>query len=143
MSFEGDNKKKEGDKREGGGVKRIVYGLKKVSPWAVETEGGKLIRRPGPPFPADCRGCSLLDLVCEELEHPCPGITDDCAKHAAGVDCEECEKLAECLDDRPCCWECKHLLECLERAKGLVQERFGCDWGEFLEAVKMLLEDEK
>jgi hypothetical protein len=56
------------------GVKRVVYGLKKVSSCAVETEGGGFVRRPSPfPF-SDCRGCSLLDLTCEELEYPCEAI---------------------------------------------------------------------
>jgi len=43
--------------------------LKKVSPYVVKTEGGGFVCRP-PPFPfSDCRGCSLLELTCEELEY--------------------------------------------------------------------------
>ena len=118
----------------------MVYGLRGVGSSAVELENGKLVRRSCPPFPADCRGCSLLDLVCEELEYPCQGIRDQCSR---SVECEECNQLAECLTDRPCCWKCKHLTECLENAKeggaeDFVKHMFGCNWDEFVEAVKML-----
>jgi hypothetical protein len=78
------------------GVKRVVYGLKKVSSYAVETGDGGVVRRP-PPFPFnDCRGCSLLDLTCEELEYPCKATYEKCGKHARGADCAGCEKLADC-----------------------------------------------
>lgn len=129
---------------DGEGVKKFVYGLKKVSPTAVETEGGKLIRKPGPPSPSDCRGCSLIDFICEELDYPCPGIYNECRKSGGGLNCEDCEKIVECLDNRPCCWQCECLPECLETAReggeDFVKQRFKCDWEEFVEAVKMLLE---
>jgi hypothetical protein len=127
------------------GVKRVVYGLKKVSSYAVETEGGGVVRGP-PSFPlGDCRGCSLLELTCEELEYPCEAIYEKCRKHAKGADCTDCEKLADCLSDKPCCWDCKHLVECLEiaRERGgdeFVEDRFKCSWEEFVEAVEMLME---
>jgi len=125
------------------GVKRIVYGLKKVSSYAVETEGGGVIRSP-PPFPiGDCRGCSLLDLTCEELEYPCQAIYKKCRKHAEGADCADCEELDTCLSRKPCCWDCKRLVDCLEFAREwgadkFVEDRLKCSWEEFLEAVKML-----
>ena len=68
----------------GEGVRRVVYCLRKVSSSAVEAEGGKLIRRPGSPFPGDCRGCSFIDLVCEELDHPCPGVYHTCERSEGG-----------------------------------------------------------
>lgn len=127
------------------GVKKIVHGLREIGPSAVETESGKLIRKPSPPFPSDCRGCSLIDFICVELDYPCQGIYGGCRKSGIGLNCEDCEKIVECLDNRPCCWHCKYLLKCLENARegggmGLVRYRFGCDWEEFVEAVKMLLE---
>lgn len=129
------------------GVKRLVYGLRMAGLGAVETEGGRLIRRPGPPFPADCRGCALIGLVCEELEYPCPGAAEGCAKYTSGARCDECEALDECLSNKPCCWECAHLFDCLEEAREagageLVEEHFGCCWDEFVEAIKMLRRSE-
>lgn len=127
------------------GLRRIVYGFKKVGPCAVETEGGKFIRG-APLFPlGDCRGCSLLDITCVGLDYPCEAILEKCRKHAKEADCTDCEKLADCLSDKPCCWDCKHLMECLEIAKKwgadeFVEDRLKCSWEEFVEAVRMLAE---
>jgi hypothetical protein len=127
------------------GVKKLVYGLKKLNAYAVEVEGGRAVRRP-PPFPTgDCRSCTLLNLTCEELEYPCKVILEECSRHVEGFDCEECDRLSECLSEKPCCWDCKHLMECLENAKEweankFVEDQFKCSWEEFLEAVKMLTE---
>jgi hypothetical protein len=129
------------------GIERIVYGLKKASPSTVETEDGKLIRKPDPIFLSDCRACALLEVVCEELESPCTYLLEKCEKPTEKRDCEKCERLDECLCEKPCCWECGHLTECLEIAKDcgadqLVSGVFGYSWEEFVEAVKMLVAEE-
>jgi len=124
------------------GVKRIVYGLKKVSSYAVETEGGVVIRGPPPSPLGVCRGCSLFGITCVELDYPCDAVIEKKCS-VKGVDCSECEKLADCLSDRQCCWDCIHLVECVESAKEcgadmFVEDRLKCSWEEFVEAVKML-----
>lgn len=132
-------------RQDGDGVRRIVYGLRKVSKWTVETEDGKLIERP-PNLPwVDCRACALLDLVCEDLEYPCQAITDKCRRRR--VYCEDCKRMGECLYEKPCCWECKHLAECLENAESWAGDEwtmrlYGVDWETFVEAIKMLTEGE-
>jgi hypothetical protein len=129
------------------GIERIVYGLRKLGSSTVETEDGKLIRKPDPIFLSDCRACALLEVVCEELESPCFILLEKCEKPTEERDCEECERLDECLSNKPCCWECKHLMECLEMAKDCGAGQFvsgvlGCNWEEFVEAVKMLVAEE-
>lgn len=129
----------------GDGVRRVIYGLKKVGESAVELENGVLIRMPSPLFPSDCRGCSLVDFICVELDYPCPGIYLECRKSGGGIKCEKCNKMTDCLDSRPCCWHCRHLLECADMARDgggedFVEHRFNCSWEEFIEAVKMLTE---
>jgi hypothetical protein len=129
------------------GIGRIVYGLRKINPSTVEAENGKQLHQPSSIFLDDCRTCALLDVVCEELESPCTCLLEKCEKPTEERDCEECERLDECLSDKPCCWECKHLMECLEMAKDcgadqFVSSVFSCDWEEFVEAVKMLVAEE-
>ncbi|MEM1766622.1 MAG: hypothetical protein QXD86_01570 [Candidatus Bathyarchaeia archaeon] len=122
----------------GDGVRRLVYGLRRVSGWAVETEDKKLIERPL--GWSDCRSCALLDLVCEELEYPCQAVTEECLKDA---ECDGCEEMDECVYAKPCCWECEHLFSCLECARswagdGWTMALYGVDWETFIEAIKML-----
>jgi hypothetical protein len=116
---------------------------RKISSWAVELSNGEVVRVP-PPFPfGDCRGCSLINWICEDdMEYPCDGCQDNCFKK---LNCDECEEMNDCLaDNKPCCWECGHLLECLDYAtewgaEDFVRDVFGVSWGEFIEAVKMLI----
>jgi hypothetical protein len=122
------------------GVKRLIYGMKKVSPWAVKLENGVMVTRPGPPFPGDCRGCGLCWVVCEDDSSPCRAVYASCEKHA-NILCDECEELWKCLDEKPCCWNCEYLDECLEMARDneeFVEDRFKCSWEEFVEAVRVL-----
>lgn len=115
------------------GINKIVYGLKRLSPYSVETEGGKLLIKP----PLDCRACSLLNVVCEELEYPCRALTEKCE----GKDWEECNH--DRLEEKPCCWECRHLTDCIKMLKEgygdeLFISLFGCDAETFIKAVEML-----
>ncbi len=122
------------------GVGRIVYGLRKINDYAVQFESGEVLRRPNPL--SDCRACPLIGFVCDDLEYPCQAILSKCGRRVD--DCTECDGFLECIScTKPCCWECDYLMECLEVAgdaygKGFVQDRFKCDWEEFVEGVKML-----
>jgi hypothetical protein len=119
---------------------------RKISSWAVELSSGEVVRVP-PPFPfGDCRGCSLINWICEwEMEYPCMGCWGSCPKRLENPDCSGCEEMDDCLAfEKPCCWECEHLLECLDYAtewgaEDFVEDVFGVSWGEFIEAVKMLI----
>ena len=127
------------------GVGKLVYGLTRISPWIVELENGCLIHNPSfSPFTRDCRACALLNIVCEELETPCLYLLKKCRKPDGERNCEECEKLQECLGEKPCCWECSYLPECLAMARDwsedYVRDRYSCDWEEFEAAIKVLAE---
>jgi len=130
------------------GIGKIVYGIRKASSSTVELEDGELLHKPKFPF-GDCRACCLADVTCEEeLETPCLRMCRECSKPEDKRDCEECDNLEECLSEKPCCWDCPYLAECLEMAKDWCVDRFvkdihGCDWDEFLAAVKMLAGDVK
>jgi hypothetical protein len=124
------------------GIGKLVYGLKKLSPFTVGLENGKFLRRPV----SDCRLCALLNIVCEEIESPCIFLLRKCKKRRKN--CESCDRLMECLDEKPCCWNCPYLTECLEMARDcdgefFVKFMYGCCWEEFKTAVKMLAEDEE
>jgi hypothetical protein len=120
-------------------------GLKRLSRFAVELPSGRRIVNP-PPFPfGDCRACSLIGWICEELEYPCKAVTEACPFRDRGADCMECEHLVQCLERKPCCWECRYLMECLDMARDwgaedFVRDVYGAEWGEFIEAVKALRE---
>ena len=123
------------------GIGKLVFGLRKLSPFTVELENGKILRKPV----SDCRVCALLNVVCEEIEFPCTFLLRKCKKQK---NCEACGRLEECLDEKPCCWNCPYLMECLERARErdgefFVKFGYGCSWEEFEAAVKMLAEDEE
>jgi len=123
------------------GIGKLVYGLKKLSPFTVGLENGKILRKPV----SDCRVCALLNVVCEEIEFPCTFLLMKCKKRK---NCEACGRVEECLDEKPCCWNCPYLMECLEMARErdgefFVKFRYGCNWEEFEAAVKMLAEDEE
>jgi hypothetical protein len=121
---------------------------KKLSPFAVELSSGKHVVRP-PPYPfGDCRACSLIGWICEDLDYPCKAIREMCPFKDKNIDCEECKYLEQCLEKKPCCWECKYLMECLEMARDwgaeeFVKEVYGVEWSEFIDAVKMLRKTKK
>ncbi|MEM0235324.1 hypothetical protein [Thermofilum sp.] len=124
------------------GTRRLVFGLRKICSWAVETEGGGLIMRPPaqPPHGILCVNCSVMSLLCYLNDTPCQGIRDKCTSDGK---CKECSHINECLFNKPCCWECKHILSCLEKertpdAERYVRRRFKADWEEFKEAVRIL-----
>jgi len=142
MSEEADNKR-EDDRIE---VDALIHGLRVEGREVIDEEAGRtVINMPLEPY-MDCRGCRLNFLVCEdELEYPCKAMRESCLldeKPNGDFDCEECDKLIECLDKRVCCWLCEHLIECLEMNEDwgseYVEDRFECDWETFKAAVKIL-----
>lgn len=127
------------------GIGKLVFGLRRISSFIVELENGKLLRKP---ILADCRSCSLSNIVCEEIEYPCTFLLRKCGKREGEKDCETCKRLTECFDEKPCCWDCPYLMNCLEIAKERDGEEYvriiyGCCWDEFETAVKMLAENEE
>jgi len=126
------------------GIGKLVYGVVKLSPWAVKLESGALLFRPRFSMGGDCRVCALLDVVCEELETPCLYLVRRCQKPDEEKNCEACGELQECLGEKPCCWECPYLPECLAAARDwsedYVRDRYNCSWEEFEAAIKMLAE---
>jgi len=130
------------------GIGKLVFGVRKLSSYAVQLENGKTVYKPCP-FIGDCRNCSLLDLVCKELESPCTFLLQRCDRPEKHELCEGCDRLDDCLAEKPCCWECPFLIECLknlreEWGEQFIKSVFGCDWEELEIAVKMLAgSDEK
>jgi len=126
------------------GIGKIVYGVRKISPFTAELEDGKVMHKPSMFVCGDCRVCALLNVTCEELESPCTYSLSKCRKRGDAKNCEECVSLGECLDEKPCCWECRYLTECLEwagdcGADQLVKDSYGCDFEEFMFAVKTMV----
>lgn len=127
----------------GDGLRRLLYGLRKVCGWIVETEGKGVVMKP-PPYFTTCSLCSILTLVCYARDKPCPGTREKCNLE---VDCGECAKMSKCIyENKPCCWDCGHLIECLENernddAERYVEKKFKSGWIEFIEAVRMLKEN--
>jgi len=115
--------------------------LKKLSPFTVELPNKRLIHKPSFLFCGDCRICALLNIVCEELEYPCPKLIDQFPT-CLYADCEKCHRLTECLESKPRCWECDFLEGCLERASewafDYVKDNYGCPWEQYVEAINLL-----
>jgi ferredoxin len=115
------------------------------SPTVAEVNG-EFISAP-PPFPlGDCRGCSLVGIVCEDYyDYPCRGAAyfyeKETGKEVPYDELDENKELRdEVMDYKPCCWKCPFLRECLEdlREAGgdeYVRERYGISWEKFKDIV--------
>jgi hypothetical protein len=118
------------------------------SPTVAEING-KIISAPLPlPF-SDCRGCSLIGIVCEDdYDYPCRGARyfyeKETGKKVSYDELDENDELLrEVMEYKPCCWECPFLMECLEhfRATGgeeYVKETYGISWEKFTDIIKRI-----
>jgi len=125
-------------------VSKVIF----RSPLVAEVNG-EIISAP-PPFPfGDCRGCSLVGIVCQDdYDYPCRGAIYfyelETGNKVSDDELVEDEDLREeVMDYKPCCWKCPFLMECLEdfRMAGgdeYIEERYGISWEKFIDVVKRI-----